>query len=29
MERMAESVASAMGTVQFVLVGSLIILGWC
>lgn len=28
MERMAESVASAMGTVQFVLVGSLIILGW-
>ncbi len=28
MERMAESVASAMGTVQFVLVGSLIILAW-
>jgi uncharacterized membrane protein len=28
MERMAESVASAMGTVQFVLIGSLIILGW-
>jgi uncharacterized membrane protein len=28
MERMAEAVASAMGTVQFVLVGSLIILGW-
>jgi uncharacterized membrane protein len=28
MERMAEWVASAMGTVQFVLIGSLIILGW-
>ncbi len=28
MERMAESVASAMGTVQFVLIGSLIILAW-
>jgi uncharacterized membrane protein len=28
MERMAEGVASAMGTVQFVLIGSLIILGW-
>jgi uncharacterized membrane protein len=28
MERMAEGVASAMGTVQFVLVGSLIILAW-
>jgi uncharacterized membrane protein len=28
MERMAESVASAMGTVQFVVIGSLIILGW-
>lgn len=28
MERMAENVASAMGTVQFVLIGSLIILGW-
>src|ERR1700693_4318223 len=28
MERMAETVASAMGTVQFVLVGSLIILAW-
>jgi uncharacterized membrane protein len=28
MERMAEWVASAMGTVQFVLVGSLIILAW-
>jgi len=28
MERVAEGVASAMGTVQFVLVGSLIILAW-
>jgi uncharacterized membrane protein len=28
MERMAEGVASAMGTVQFVLIGSAIILGW-
>jgi uncharacterized membrane protein len=28
MERMAEGVASAMGTVQFVVIGSLIILGW-
>ena len=28
MERMAETVASGMGTVQFVLIGSLIILGW-
>ena len=28
MERMAEWVASAMGTVQFVLIGSLIILAW-
>ncbi len=28
MERMAEAVASAMGTVQFVIIGSLIILGW-
>jgi uncharacterized membrane protein len=28
MERVAENVASGMGTVQFVLIGSLIILGW-
>lgn len=28
MERMSENVASGMGTVQFVLFGSLIILGW-
>jgi len=28
MERVAESVASGMGTVQFVVIGSLIILGW-
>ncbi|HVC06987.1 MAG TPA: DUF1003 domain-containing protein [Solirubrobacterales bacterium] len=28
MERMAERVASGMGTVQFVLIGSVIILGW-
>ena len=28
MERMAENVASAMGTVQFVVIGSAIILGW-
>src|SRR5665213_4160062 len=28
MERMAETVASGMGTVQFVVIGSLIILGW-
>ncbi len=28
MERMAEAVASAMGTVQFVVIGSVIILGW-
>jgi uncharacterized membrane protein len=28
MERMAESVASGMGTVQFVVIGSAIILGW-
>ena len=28
MERVAEGVASAMGTVQFVLIGSLIILAW-
>jgi uncharacterized membrane protein len=28
MERMAENVASGLGTVQFVLIGSLIILGW-
>jgi uncharacterized membrane protein len=28
MERMAEAVASGMGTVQFVVIGSLIILGW-
>jgi uncharacterized membrane protein len=28
MERMAEGVASAMGTVQFVVIGSLVILGW-
>jgi uncharacterized membrane protein len=28
MERMAETVASGMGTVQFVIIGSLIILGW-
>jgi uncharacterized membrane protein len=28
MERMAENVASAMGTVQFVLIGSLIIVSW-
>ena len=28
MERVAENVASGMGTVQFVVVGSLIILGW-
>jgi uncharacterized membrane protein len=28
MERVAEKVASGMGTVQFVLIGSLIILGW-
>ena len=28
MERMAESVASGMGTVAFVVIGSLIILGW-
>jgi uncharacterized membrane protein len=28
MERMAEGVASAMGTVQFVVIGSAIILGW-
>jgi len=28
MERVAESVASGMGTVQFVIIGSLIILGW-
>ncbi len=28
MERVAESVASGMGTVQFVLIGSLIILAW-
>jgi uncharacterized membrane protein len=28
MERMAETVASAMGTVQFVIIGSLIILSW-
>lgn len=28
MERMAERVASGMGTVQFVVIGSLIILGW-
>ncbi len=28
MERVAEDVASGMGTVQFVLIGSLIILGW-
>ena len=28
MERMAENVASGMGTVQFVVIGSLIILGW-
>jgi uncharacterized membrane protein len=28
MERMAEAVASGMGTVQFVVIGSLIIFGW-
>ncbi len=28
MERVAESVASGMGTVQFVVIGSVIILGW-
>jgi uncharacterized membrane protein len=28
MERMAETVASAMGTVQFVIIGSLVIFGW-
>jgi uncharacterized membrane protein len=28
MERMAEAVASGMGTVQFVVIGSAIILGW-
>jgi uncharacterized membrane protein len=28
MERVAENVASGMGTVQFVIIGSLIILGW-
>jgi hypothetical protein len=28
MERVAENVASGMGTVQFVLIGSLIILAW-
>lgn len=28
MERVAESVASGMGTVQFVVIGTLIILGW-
>ncbi len=28
MERMSEAVASGMGTVQFVLIGSLVILGW-
>jgi uncharacterized membrane protein len=28
MERVAENVASGMGTVQFVVIGSLIILGW-
>ena len=28
MERMAETVASGMGTVQFVVIGSLVILGW-
>jgi uncharacterized membrane protein len=29
MERMSENVASGMGTVQFVLIGSLVILAWC
>jgi uncharacterized membrane protein len=28
MERMSENVASGMGTVQFVLIGSLVILAW-